>query len=377
MRLADFILLNVETVAAEWERFAATQLPSARSMSRPALRDHIEDILHAVARDLSTPQTASEQRAKSIGEGPPHEKGSETAAQTHGQLRARSGFDINQMAGEYRALRASVLRLWFEDCGQSLPHLDDVVRFNEAIDQALAESVSFYSQRVEQSRNLFLGMLGHDMRTPLQAIQMTATYLGRLHADDAVSEAVNRLIKSGMRMQSLLDDLVDFNRASFGLGIPVDRRPGELGPIVSDAVLQLLTAYPERRIELVVHGSTAGSWDEEALRRMLDNLVSNALKYGAQDRPVRVEVTGHASSVMVDVCNEGQPIDPPTLESMFDPLKRGAQRDAHSPHDSSSLGLGLFIAREVAKAHGGDIEALSNAHETRFMAVLSRHGNGK
>jgi hypothetical protein len=105
----------------------------------------------------------------------------------HAVLRARGGFDINQLAAEYRALRASVLRLWI-DAGQPAPHADDVIRFNEAIDQALAESISFFSVQVDRARNLLLGMLGHDMRSPLQTIQMTAVYLANLNAGEKYRE---------------------------------------------------------------------------------------------------------------------------------------------------------------------------------------------
>jgi signal transduction histidine kinase len=102
----------------------------------------------------------------------------------HALLRARSGFDINQMVAEYRALRASVLRLWMDEGAPDSHHLDDMVRFNEAIDQAVAESVDFFSMQVDLARNLFLGMLGHDMRSPLQTIQITASYLAALNAGE-------------------------------------------------------------------------------------------------------------------------------------------------------------------------------------------------
>ena len=116
-------------------------------------------------------------------------------------LRARSGFDINQLVAEYRALRASVLRLWTQRVRARRTDLDDIIRFNEAIDQALAESVAFFSAEVEQARNLLLGMLGHDMRSPLHAIQMTASYLAGLNAGNDVSAAAARLINSGARMR--------------------------------------------------------------------------------------------------------------------------------------------------------------------------------
>ncbi|WP_175145708.1 HAMP domain-containing histidine kinase, partial [Paraburkholderia phenoliruptrix] len=168
----------------------------------------------------------------------------ETAAQTHALLRARAGFNINQLAAEYRALRASVLRLWMDDCAPHAPDVGDMIRFNEAIDQALAESISFFSTHVEQTRNLLLGMLGHDLRSPLQAIQMTASYLAALNAGHHVSDAAARLIRSGGRMQALLDDLSDFNRTRLGLGINVVPAPVDLADLLADELDELRAVHP-------------------------------------------------------------------------------------------------------------------------------------
>ena len=152
MRLADFILSNMESILVEWERFASTILPAAVSMTPLALRNEAKEILEAVATDLSTAQTRQAQIDKSLGRAPKVMGAPATAAQTHAILRARSGFDINQLASEYRALRASVLHLWTEACQLGEINLEDVIRFNEAIDQALAESVQFFSEQVERAR---------------------------------------------------------------------------------------------------------------------------------------------------------------------------------------------------------------------------------
>src|SRR5687767_8767135 len=159
MRQAEFILRNMETILEEWESFASTLLPAAADMGSHALRDDAKEILEAVAKDISTPQTKEAQAEKSKSPGPKLSGASETAAQAHAVLRARSGFDINQLVAEYRALRASVLRLWMDACSPDERNLEDVVRFNEAIDQAIAESISFFSAQVDQTRNLLLGML--------------------------------------------------------------------------------------------------------------------------------------------------------------------------------------------------------------------------
>src|SRR4030095_3566348 len=165
---------------------------------------HAQQILEAVARDLSTPQTRQAQAEKSKGRAHKLMGAPETAAETHATRRARSGFDIKQLAAEYRALRASVLRQWMDACPLDALGLEDMVRFNEAIDQAIAESIAFFSAQVDQARNLLLGMLGHDMRSPLNAIQVTATYLAALNAGAEVSAAASRLIRSGASMQALL-----------------------------------------------------------------------------------------------------------------------------------------------------------------------------
>ncbi|GLU31187.1 two-component sensor histidine kinase [Trinickia caryophylli] len=344
-------------------------------MSASALRDHARQILEAVAKDISTPQTLEAQREKSRGRAPKAVDAPETAAQTHALLRARSGFTINQMAAEYRALRASVLRLWMDECRAEAPNQDDMIRFNEAIDQALAESVAFFNEQVEQARNLLLGMLGHDMRSPLQTIQMTASYLAALNAGGDVSDAAARLIRSGARMQSLLDDLCDFNRTKLGLGINIVPRDIDLAQVLADEVDQLRAVYPDRRIDLEVRGDTRGTWDGQRMQQLLSNLVVNAIKYGAPDMPIGVVVAGGDAEVRIEVRNRGPAIDGPTLERIFEPLQRGTGRPDKT-RGNDGLGLGLYIASEIAKAHRGAIDVRSDRTETVFVVRLPRRARG-
>lgn len=371
MRLAAFIVKEMETILVQWEAFAATILPGA-NMSAAALRDHAEQIMLAIANDLSTAQTPEQQSVKSKGLAPKLLNAPATAAQTHGFLRANSGFDIQQMASEYRALRASVLRLWIGACLPDPPDMEDMIRFNEAIDQALAESVGFFGERVEQARNLFLGMLGHDLRSPLQAIQMAAMYLQQLDAGREVAETAARLASSGVRMKSLLDDLLAFNRTNLGLGIPISRSEVDAADLFREALDEILMAHPDRKVELQITGATAGVWDGLALQRVLGNLVVNAIKYGAQDAPVRVVLSGDQDALSCEVRNSGAPIDPMTLERLFEPLRRGVDAD-QARNSDGSLGLGLFIARQIVKAHGGELHARSTASETVFDVRLPRY----
>jgi signal transduction histidine kinase len=375
MRLAAFILRDTESILGEWEAFASTLFPAAASMTPLALRDHAKQILEAVAKDLSTPQTKQAQADKSLGRALKLMEAPETAAQTHAVLRARSGFDINQLAAEYRALRASVLRLWTEACQPNELNLEDLIRFNEAIDQALAESIGFFSEQVDRARNLLLGMLGHDMRNPLNAIQMTASHLAALNAGTEVSEAASRLIRSGACMKALLDDLVDFNRTQLGLGINIALADVDLAAVFADELEQLRGAHPARRLDLEVVGDTRGRWDGLRLQQLLRNLVSNAINYGAPGAPVCVVLTGEEADVRLEVTNSGPAIERSALDQIFDPLKRGP---AHpdSQNTDSGLGLGLYIVREVARAHGGEVYVRSDKAETVFVVRLPRRNEG-
>lgn len=369
MRLHEFIVRELDTIVAQWEAFAATQTPAASHMSRLELRDHAKPILLAIARDLQTPQTRDEQSEKSMGRAPVSENAPETAAQTHALLRARSGFDIRQLAAEYRALRASVLRLWLDAEAPDPSALGDMVRFNEAIDQALAESIAHFSAQIEQARDLLLGMLGHDMRSPLQAIQMTAAHLAAINAGVQVSHAASVLIRSGARMQSLLDDLVDFNRTRLGLGIRVFPADADLAALFAEEIEQLRAAHPHSNVELQSPPVVRGVWDGRRLQQLLSNLAVNAIRYGESEAPVRVILHDTPDEVRFEVRNRGSALDPAVLARLFEPLQRGAD-DAGSGRDH--LGLGLYISREIARAHGGDVLARCDGDETVFEVVLPR-----
>ena len=371
MRLADFILRNMETILEEWEEFAATLLPAAAGMTSLALRDDAKPILEAIAKDISTPQTKEAQAEKSKGRAPNLTGAPETAAQVHAVLRARSGFDINQLAAEYRALRASVLRLWMDAYVPDDTNLDDMLRFNEAIDQAIIESIDFFTAQVDQARNLLLGMLGHDMRSPLNTIVMTAQYLAALNAGAEVSDAARRLIRSGASINALLEDLINFNRTRLGLGIKTELADVDLATAFADEVEQLRGAHPSRQIELEVVGDTRGLWDRVRLQQVLRNLVVNAIDYGAPDTPIYVLLAGDQNDITLEVKNRGPAIEKANLDQIFEPLKRGLGQ-VNRDDAESGLGLGLFIVREIARAHGGEVTVRSHKEETVFAVRLPR-----
>lgn len=170
-------------------------------------------------------------------------------------------------------------------------------------------------------------------------------------------------------MQSLLDGLVDFNRTQLGLGIHVNRRPGDLARHCADELEEVRAVYPSRVFELNVQGDCRGMWDGERIEQLVGNLVINAVKYGDQEAPIRITVVGGERDVTIEVTNRGIPDEPGELSTLFEPMQRGQGAD---DSESASLGLGLFIAREVARAHGGSVDVRCEAAETVFSVHLAK-----
>jgi signal transduction histidine kinase len=177
-------------------------------------------------------------------------------------------------------------------------------------------------------------------------------------------------LRSGASMQALLDDLVDFNRMNLGLGLDVIPTDIDLEETFANELEQLQGAHPNRQIELTVSGDVRGRWDGPRLQQLLRNLVVNAISHGAQDSPVRVALRGAETEVTLEVVNSGPPIEAAVLSQMFEPLRRGGPQ--RKRYGSGGLGLGLFIVREIAKGHGGEVEVRSDGGETAFAVRLPR-----
>jgi signal transduction histidine kinase len=380
MRLADFIGTNREPILREWEEFARTCLPASRIMDVEALRDHADQMLTVIAADLQTPQDRREQSEKSKGRGPADDPDVTTAAEAHGAGRAESGFTVEQMVAEYRALRASVIRLWTRAKGELVPlDVEDLTRFNEAIDQSLAESVSRYNQDLEQSKEMFLAILGHDLRAPLGAIATSARFMLDLDALEEPNRTLTeRIASSATRTIQMVGDLLDFTRSRLGGGIPVVRAEMNLGRVVHDVTDEILAAHPGGRIQVDTRGEQRGEWDQDRISQALSNLIGNAVQHGAEGTAVTVSLRGNEEQVAIAVHNRGAPIPPDQLAGIFSPMKERESRGVWGRGPTGSLGLGLYIAERIVCAHDGRIDVESSeASGTTFTVYLPRREKPK
>jgi signal transduction histidine kinase len=365
MRLSEFIDSARERIIAESVRYAS-RLPILSGEPIAVLQDHLPLVLDTIARDLEQPQTRRQSILKSEGGGPP--PATESAAQTHGQLRARSGLNVEQLVAEYRVLRSVVVRLWIEAQPPDQFSIDDTMRFNEAIDQAVAESVAFFAAETERWRGIFLGVLGHDLRGPVNAMLLTAEVLQHGQSAASVADHAQSLLRNGRRLEALLDSLLEYNKSRLGVGMVIHRSKVDLAALCREEVDLLRRALPDAQIALEASGDTAGNFDGSRVREALANLVFNAVQYSPPGTPVAVAVRGHDATVQVSVENQSEPIPREKLQVLFEPLRRHSTAGG----TSRNLGLGLFIVREIARAHGGDASVSVMGRRMIFAMVFPK-----
>lgn len=373
MRLSNFIRENAKAIINEWVSFAQSLNPNIH-LSKLQLKDHISEILNFIAKDIELPQTSPEQLKKSHGESDSLNK-EDSAAEIHGAIRHDEGFDIIEMVAEYRALRASVTKLWAKTSDNlSQEDILDLTRFNESIDQALAESVVRFTKAVDHSKDLLLGILGHDIRSPLGAMTMSAhliTKVGPLNEKQIF--LASQIESSGARITGIVSDLLDLTRTRTGTGLTVVKQPLDIAILAQQIIDELRTQPPARSIVLDVQGDCTGQWDSTRLGQVISNLIGNAIQYGSPTAPVSVVITGDDQKVTISVHNEGAPILPHKMGTLFDSFTRAVSENKVSHTRTSNLGLGLFISREIAYAHGGDIRVTSTRTDgTTFIVEVPK-----
>ena len=376
MRLAAFIRANSKQIIAEWENFARTLVPAADGMSPLSLRNHIHYILAFIADDIDSAQDEAAQIKKSHGEKPKDPM--ESVAETHAALRQAGGFNLDQMVSEYRSLRASVTKLWRAHEPEPGPDsIADLVRFNEAIDQTLTESISFYSKQIDHSRDLFLGILSHDLRNPIGAMVMSAELTTRIGSlSERQKMLMSQVVTSADRAISILDQLLDLTRARLGSGLRIIREQVDMAFVTRQLLEEMRSLHPGRIFTLDISGDTKGEWDKPRVGQVLSNLLSNAVQYGFRDLPIDITIKGDAKDVSLSVHNQGVPISKDSIRGIFDALIRGGT-DGSDATNSTNLGLGLYITKEIVSAHGGTVQVTSTEKDgTTFTARFPRLPGG-
>ncbi len=239
----------------------------------------------------------------------------------------------------------------------------------EARIKAEAESKSHHEAAL--LREQFIAVLGHDLRNPLGAIAAGIRMLGKR---EQISESGLRILDemagSVERASGLIDDVLDLARGSLGGGLAVDRQSSEkVAPLLEQVVAEVRAIAPDWRIETHVQIDRPVYCDPGRLGQLASNLLANAVTHGAPEAPVRLNAWTTDGQFLLSIANGGKPIPEEVRAHLFQPFFRGAARPS-----ANGLGLGLFIASEIAKAHGGTLEVSSDVQETRFTFAMPRLG---
>jgi PAS domain S-box-containing protein len=226
------------------------------------------------------------------------------------------------------------------------------------------------AQEAARVREDVVAIVSHDLRNPLNAITLSATaLLKREDVDERTTKAIRRIYAAADRASAMIRDLLDFTQARVG-GIPIHRGPLDFHEHVHRVVDEVQGAHPERHIDFHARGDGQGEWDEGRLAQVVTNLVGNALQHSPASTPVRVSTWSEGPSVCLEVHNEGPPIPAELLPTLFEPYRQGPEAGA----GRGSLGLGLFITRQIVLGHGGTLDVRSTRDGgTTFTVRLPRH----
>lgn len=241
-----------------------------------------------------------------------------------------------------------------------------------------AELISFHLQSIDklhlteyslseerktaELREQFIAILGHDLRNPLNAVSNSAEILLQMPLEEDALRLATIIRSSAIRMGALITNTLDFARGRLGGGIQLELKPCDsLEKTLHELIAEQQGLFPERKI--ITHFDLAGivDCDDTRIGQLFSNLLSNALKYGHPQTPVKIEAKSRGGQFVLSITNYGDKISETVLQRIFQPFSRGEVKQG-----KEGLGLGLYIAAEIARAHGGDLSVSSTEKETTF-----------
>ncbi|HTJ43788.1 MAG TPA: HAMP domain-containing sensor histidine kinase [Kofleriaceae bacterium] len=347
MRVSDRIRAQKAAIGASWEEAVRRHVPSLGGLDRAMLIDHLPELLDGLAAwvDGDRPRAYTAFEALVVG---------------HALQRLGHGIDLGSLTIEYQVLRTVLLRSMLElDATEEVR--TDLIRLNEGLDEAVLKAVRRYVAAREELRERFIGILGHDLRAPLQVVSLALARM-REGADDAAAKTLDRGQRAVERMDRMIKDVLDFARTQLGQGLPARPTANDMGAICRAAVDESRGAHPGRRIVVTTRGDLRGFWDHDRVAQALTNLIANAIAHG--EDPIDVRAIDQGAHVVTEVENPGPPIPEEVRAHLFEPFRRG-------PTQGEGLGLGLYIVGAIALTHGAICDVIADG-TTNFRITWPR-----
>jgi signal transduction histidine kinase len=352
--VSDHLRECKRAIAGAFEARTRAELAALAALDRASLIDHLPEFLDGLARWVEGDTSAARVAFIALSEG-------------HALQRLQYAIDLTTLTREYAVLRSVVARSLLAVSEDSEAYREHVIAVNEGLDEAIYGAVRRYMQSRDQVRDRFIGILAHDLRTPLSTIAMASLQVPMITpslADTRAAELCGVIHRSAERMMRMIDDVVEFARGQLGGGIPISLALADLGLITHAAVDELRVAHPNRELAVSHAGDLRGYFDRDRVLQLAANLIANAITYGRGAIAVRVTEEPDRRALRMTVHNRGPVIAAERLSSLFDPLR------PEQPGTRRGLGLGLYIVRQIALGHGARCEVTSTEADGTTFTVL-------
>jgi signal transduction histidine kinase len=382
--VAAHLCAERRTILTEWSQLVRqdAEIPQSQQLNDAELLNHLSVLFDRIVMALRQFR-AEGQDARTAGEDTvrPDE------LETNVEMRLSRGYTLAEAIKEHMHLRNVLVDHLTADDAHAA---QDALRLvHSALDravfslgQAWEKQAMERADQAEAWRERFIGILGHDLRNPLSAIKMSAELVlrfgdaqeHRLRA--AVTKYLSRIVNNADRMNRMIADILDFACSRSGSSLPINPQETDLQEVVETVIDDLQVTHPERRFSQRVSGDVTGLWDRDRIFQVVANLVTNAVTYSPENTPVDIELVDMGADVQLTVHNGGPAIADAEMRWIFDPFKRGKQADAGQR--KKGMGLGLYIVKSIATAHGGTIGvASSDEAGTTFTVRLPRRASSR
>lgn len=348
MAVAEHIRAHKQDITEAWERTVLSDVKELARIERGALIDHMPELLDGLAAWVEGRAAEAEIAFSALADG-------------HALQRLGFGFELAVVNVEYARLRHVLLKSLLI-VPSTVEVREQLIRLNDGLDRAIQTAVRRYSEHRDYMRDRFVSILGHDLRNPLGAASLAADGLRRSgKLDGAAQKRLSTIARSIERMERMTADVLDFARGHLAGGIPARPKECDMGEICRAAVDEALGAHPERTIELQTTGDLRGTFDPDRVLQALSNLLGNAILHGTDPIVVAAFESDDRRALITRVANRGERIPQGTIAKLFDPFMHAGDQA------KGSLGLGLFIVAQIARAHGATYDVASSSEQTEFI----------
>jgi signal transduction histidine kinase len=358
--VSESLKQNASKVMQLWEQKVRAEVTASAHQDSLVLQDSLPLYLDQLIDELSTHiyKTPAHLTANTIE--------STRIGKKHGQERAGyADYTLSQVIFEYHLLRQVIFEVLEDEVSLDTRDRDIII---SSIEQAVNDTATQFSQTLQDIQDMFMVTLTHDLRNPLNVIKMgTQVILGRLEEGDSNRDLAKRMIRSIDRLNAMIQNLLDASRLRAGYRLKLTLEEANLDKLVHDVIEDLRVAYGERFV-VISESSIRGNCNVKELRRVIENLAINAVKYGAPESPIRFALEQTKTQILLTIHNEGNPINLDAQSILFQQFRRSI-----SAEDQTGWGLGLFLAKNIIEAHQGTITVKSEEGKgTAFIIQLPK-----